>query len=208
MSHILQVIDQTGNQAAPEITSYKEAEEAEESVHEADVVGNARDDCLLTVWTDGLHRCGLKHLSLQHSYCSSCSGRSQDRGCVAPHVDEVTGRRAHLSRHRVRVVTGRRRVMGTLWWHRHRHWHRHGHSSVPRNMWREEVWLWAFIRRGTIIWRQRLPLLWLGSSYGLPILFLNEWCTGSSRVWRRRITRHIAGCQRMVLNAASLTTNL
>lgn len=34
---------------------YKEAEEAEECVHEADVVGDAGDDSLLTVRTHGLH---------------------------------------------------------------------------------------------------------------------------------------------------------
>ena len=34
----------------------KDAEEAEECVHEADVVGDAGDDCLLTVRTHGLHR--------------------------------------------------------------------------------------------------------------------------------------------------------
>lgn len=53
--HILEVINQTGNQAAAEITPYKEAEEAEECVHEADIVGDAGDDCLLTVWTHSLH---------------------------------------------------------------------------------------------------------------------------------------------------------
>lgn len=54
--HILEVINQTGNQAAAEITAYKEAEEAEECVHEADVVGDASDNGLLTVRTNSLHR--------------------------------------------------------------------------------------------------------------------------------------------------------
>lgn len=53
--HILEVVNQTGNQAAAEITPYEEAEEAEECVHEADIVGDAGDDCLLTVRTHGLH---------------------------------------------------------------------------------------------------------------------------------------------------------
>lgn len=53
--HILEVINHTGNQAAAEITAYKEAEEAEECVHEADVVGDAGDDSLLTVRTHSLH---------------------------------------------------------------------------------------------------------------------------------------------------------
>lgn len=54
--HILEVINQAGNQAAAEITSYKEAEEAEKCVHESDIMGDAGDDCLLTVRTHGLHR--------------------------------------------------------------------------------------------------------------------------------------------------------
>lgn len=54
--HILEVINQAGNQAAAEITPHKEAEEAKECVHESDVVGDAGDDCLLTVRTHSLHR--------------------------------------------------------------------------------------------------------------------------------------------------------
>lgn len=54
--HILEVINQTGNQAAAEVTPYKEAEEAEECVHESDVVGDACDDGLLAVRTHRLHR--------------------------------------------------------------------------------------------------------------------------------------------------------
>lgn len=53
--HILEVVNHTGNQAAAEITAYKKAEEAEECVHEADVVGDAGDDSLLTVRTHSLH---------------------------------------------------------------------------------------------------------------------------------------------------------
>lgn len=56
MSHILEVINQTGNQAAAEIAPYKETEEAEERVHEPDIMRDAGDDRLLTVRTDGLHR--------------------------------------------------------------------------------------------------------------------------------------------------------
>lgn len=54
--HILEVINQTGDQAAAKITPYKEAEEAEECVHEADIMGDAGDDCLLAVRTHSLHR--------------------------------------------------------------------------------------------------------------------------------------------------------
>lgn len=53
--HVLEVINQTGNQATAEITPYEEAEEAEECVHESDIVGNTGDDCLLTVRTHSLH---------------------------------------------------------------------------------------------------------------------------------------------------------
>lgn len=54
--HILEVVNQAGNQAAAEVTPYKEAEEAEECVHESDVMGDASDDGLLTVRTYSLHR--------------------------------------------------------------------------------------------------------------------------------------------------------
>lgn len=54
--HILEVVDQAGNQAAAEITPYEEAEEAEECVHEAGIVGDAGGDRLLAVRTHGLHR--------------------------------------------------------------------------------------------------------------------------------------------------------
>lgn len=84
---------------------YKEAEEAEECVHEAHIVGDAGDDGLLTVRTHSLHRVGLEHLPLQDGHSGGSSRRSQDGGCVPPHVDKVTGTRAHGSRHR--KVTGR-----------------------------------------------------------------------------------------------------
>lgn len=87
----------------------KEAEEAEECVHEADIVGDAGDDCLLTVRTHSLHRCGLEHFPLQYGHSGGCSWRSQDSRCVTSHVDKVTRTRAHLSWNRVRIVTGR-------WW--------------------------------------------------------------------------------------------
>lgn len=53
--HILKVIDQAGNQAAAEVTPHTEAEDAEQRVQEADVVGDSGNDCLLTVWTHSLH---------------------------------------------------------------------------------------------------------------------------------------------------------
>lgn len=185
--HIFQVINQTGNQAASQITPYKEAEEAEECIHETDVMRDAGDDGLLTVWTDGLHWCGLEHFSLQHSNSGGCSWRGQHCGCVAPHGNEGTRAWTHLSRHRVRVMARRRRVVDTLG-RRHWHWHWHGHCSFSRNMRREEPMLRSFIWWRAIIWRWRMALLWLSCSYGLSILFFNKWCTGSSGVWRRRIT--------------------
>lgn len=92
---------------------HKEAEEAEQRVHESDIVGDARDDRLLTVRTHCLHRRGLKHFPLQdsHSGCGSWGG--QDRCCVTSHVDKVTGTRTHLSWHWMRKVTGRRWVGAT-----------------------------------------------------------------------------------------------
>lgn len=133
--HILEVINQTGNQAAAEITPNKEAEEAEECVHEAHIVGDAGDDCLLTVRTHSLHRCSLEHFALQYGHSGGCSWRSQDGRCVTSHVDKVTGTGAHLSWNRVRVVTGRWGVGATLWWW----WHWHGHGPLSRNMWGEKA---------------------------------------------------------------------
>lgn len=90
----------------------KEAEEAEECVHEADIVGDAGDDCLLAVRTHSLHRWGLEHFPLQHSHSGGCSWRSQDGRCVTSHVDKVAWTGTHLSWHWVRKVT-RRRWVGT-----------------------------------------------------------------------------------------------
>lgn len=92
---------------------HKEAEEAEQCVHESDIVGDAGDDCLLTVRTHSLHRWGLEHFPLQYGHRGRCSWRSQDGRCVTSHVDKVTGTRTHLSCHRVRKVTGRRWVGAT-----------------------------------------------------------------------------------------------
>ena len=98
---------------------YKEAEEAEECVHEADIVGDAGDDRLLTVRTHGLHWRGLEHFPLQHSHSGGCPRRSQDGRCVAPHlVDKVTGAGAHVSWHRVTKMTGGHWV-GTTCQHTH-----------------------------------------------------------------------------------------
>lgn len=92
---------------------YKEAEQAEECVHEANIVRDAGDDCLLTMWTHSLHWRGLEHFPLQHSHSGGCSWRSQDGRSVTTHVDKMTGTRAHLSWHRVRKVTGWWRVVAT-----------------------------------------------------------------------------------------------
>lgn len=182
--HILEVIDQTGNQAAAEITSYEEAEEAEECVHEADVVGDAGDDRLLTVRTHGLHRGGLEHFPLQHGHRGGCSRGGQDGRRVTPHVDKVTGTGAHLSRHRVRKVARRRGVGATLWQR-----HGHGHGSVSRDMWRKEAWVCGLIGWRTVVWRQGLSLYW-SISYWLSVLLLDERGAGTSGVRRRRVTGH------------------
>lgn len=147
--HILEVVDQTGNQAAAEITPYKEAEEAEECVHESDIVRDAGDDGLLAVWTHGLHGRGLEHFPLQYGHSSGCSWWSQDGRCVASHVDKVTRTWTHLSRHRVGEVTGWGWIMATWWWWRHWHWHR----SFSWDMWGEEAWPRALIGWRTIVWR-------------------------------------------------------
>lgn len=91
----------------------KEAEEAEECVHEPDIVGDAGDDCLLTVRTHGLHRRGLEHFPLQYGHGGCCSWRGEDGRCVTSHVDKVTGTGTHLSWHRVGEVTGWRVEVAT-----------------------------------------------------------------------------------------------
>lgn len=91
----------------------EETEEAEECVHEADIVRDVGDDGLLAVWTHGLHRRGLKHLPLQYGHSGGGTGRSQDGRRVSSHVDEVTGTRTHVSRHRLSKVSRRRWVGAT-----------------------------------------------------------------------------------------------
>lgn len=135
MRHILEVIDQAGNQAAAEVTPatdsadtdsatclsegcervlrvafrphspHKKAEEAEECVHQPHVVGDAGDDGLLTVRTHGVHRRRLEHLPLQH--------RHRGGGRVSSHLDKRAGTGPHLSRHWMRKVTRWRGVHRT-----------------------------------------------------------------------------------------------
>lgn len=85
---------------------HEEAEEAEECVHQANIVGDASDDGLLAVWTHRLHRRGLKHLPLQYSHGGGRPCGCQDGRCVAPHMGKVTGCRAKLSWHRMWEMTG------------------------------------------------------------------------------------------------------
>lgn len=92
---------------------HKEAEEAEQRVHESDIVGDAGDDRLLTVRTHGLNRRGLEHFSLQHCHCGRSSWRSQDGRCVTSHVDKRTG--THLSGHGMVHATRWRRVHAARW---------------------------------------------------------------------------------------------
>lgn len=87
---------------------HEEAEETEEGVHEAHVVGDARDDGLLAVRTHRLHRRRLEHLALQHGHRGGAARRGHDGGRrVAAHVHEGAG--AHVARHGVREVAGRQR---------------------------------------------------------------------------------------------------
>lgn len=78
---------------------HKEAEEAEQRVHEPHVVRDAGDNGLLTVRTHGVHRRRLEHLPLQH--------RHRGGGRVTSHVDKLTGTRTrtHLSCHWMKKVT-------------------------------------------------------------------------------------------------------
>ncbi len=76
-------------------------------------MGDAGDDCLLTVRTHSLHRRRLEHFPLQYGHSGGGSGRSQDGRCVTSHVDKVTGTGTHLSWHRVRKVTRRRWIGAT-----------------------------------------------------------------------------------------------
>lgn len=93
----------------------EETEEAEECVHETHIVRDAGHDRLLTVWTNCLHRWRLEHFPLQYGHGGGPPRRSQDGCCVAPHVNKVTGAGAHVSRHRVRIMTRRWWVNATFW---------------------------------------------------------------------------------------------
>lgn len=146
--HILEVVNQARDQATAEITPNKEAEEAEECVHEADIVADAGDDRLLAVRTHSLHRRGLEHFPLQYSHGGGCSWRSQDGRCVTSHVDKVAGTRTHLSWHWVRKVA-RRRWVGSTWGWGHWHWH----GPFSRDVWGKEAWLWGLIGWRTVVWR-------------------------------------------------------
>lgn len=68
--HILEVIDEAGDQAAAQITPHEAAKEAQHEVHQANLVGDLGGDGLLAVGTHCLHRCALKDLSLQHCHRS------------------------------------------------------------------------------------------------------------------------------------------
>lgn len=62
--HILEVIDETGDQAAAQVTPHETAEETQHKVHQANLIGNLGGDCLLAVGAHCLHRCTFKDLSL------------------------------------------------------------------------------------------------------------------------------------------------
>lgn len=87
----------------------KEAEEAEQRVHESHLVGDAGDNGLLTVWTHSLHWRGLEHLPLQHRHGGG-TARGQDSRRVASHMDEGPRPGTHVSRCRMREVARWRNV--------------------------------------------------------------------------------------------------
>lgn len=80
----------------------KEAEHADESIHEADVVADAGCDWLLAVWTNRLHWSRLKHLPLQNSHGGGGPRRGENCGCVT--WTEVTGPRTIVLHYRMRKV--------------------------------------------------------------------------------------------------------
>lgn len=92
---------------------YKEAEEAEERVHETDIVGDPGDDGLLAVRTHRLHGWRLEHFSLQYCHSGGCTWWSQDSRRVSSHVNKLTWTRTHLPRQWVRKVTGLHCVRAT-----------------------------------------------------------------------------------------------
>lgn len=67
--HILEVIEQAGDEAAAEIAPHKAAQEAQQEAHEPNLVGDLGGDGLLAVGTHCLHRGPLEDLSLQHGHC-------------------------------------------------------------------------------------------------------------------------------------------
>lgn len=67
--HILEVIDEAGDQTAAQITPHEAAEETQHEVHQANLIGDLRGDGLLAVGTHSLHWCSFKDLSLQHCHC-------------------------------------------------------------------------------------------------------------------------------------------
>lgn len=92
---------------------HKEAEQAEEGVHEADVVADSRDDGLLAVWAYRLYRRRLEHLTLQHGYRGSGARRPHHRGRVSHSRATVAGPWNELPRHGVGEVS--RRGMIASW---------------------------------------------------------------------------------------------
>lgn len=184
--HILEVVDQAGNQTAAEVAPDEEAEEAEQRVHESHVVRDAGDDGLLTVWTHSLHRRGLEHLPLQHRHGGGAAW-GQDGRRVASHVDEGPRPGTHMSGRRMREVA-RWMNVGATWW-RLRHGHGHRHGAFSRDVWGKEARLRGLVGWRAVVWRQRLPLNG-GSGHRLSILLLNEGGAGTSRVRRRGVTGH------------------
>lgn len=67
--HVLEVVDETGDQAAAQVTPHEAAEEAQHKVHQANLIGDLGGDGLLAVGAHCLHRRPLKDLSLQHCHC-------------------------------------------------------------------------------------------------------------------------------------------
>lgn len=70
--HILEVIDEAGDQAAAQVTPHEAAEETQHKVHQAYLVGDLGGNGLLAVRTHCLHWGAFKDLSLQYCHRGGC----------------------------------------------------------------------------------------------------------------------------------------
>lgn len=210
VSHILEVINQTRDQAAAQITAHKEAEQTEKGVHEPHVVADAGNNGLLAVWTHRLHRRRLEHLALQHRHCGGSPRGSNHCRRVTRGGAIVTGPWSKLPWHVVRKVT-RWRVVATMWVG-----HGHRHRALPWDVRWNEAWLHCgFVRWRTVLrwhrmshWRSSCYRSWASWSgdWRLPVLLLDERSAGAPWVGRRRVAGHAAALEGRVSDGFFLQT--